>query len=950
MSQDNQNEYKHTLNLPQTDFPMRANLPEREPQWLKQWQEGRLYQRLRAHCAGRPRFVLLDGPPYANGDIHIGHAVNKVLKDIIVKAKTLGGFDAPYVPGWDCHGLPIELKVEQKVGKVGQKLDAKAFRQACRDYAAEQVDRQRNDFVRLGVLGDWDKPYLTMDPQFEADQLRALARIIERGHLHRGFKPVHWCIDCGSSLAEAEVEYQDRKSPAIDVRFPVVDSHDLLRRCDWLVDDDEQLPLSVVIWTTTPWTLPANRAVAVNPKLDYVVVQCELGRGPERLLLAERLLEVAMQRYGASHHQTIARCTGEALVGLQLQHPFYSRLVPVVAGDHVTLDAGTGLVHTAPAHGQEDYAVGQANNLPMDNPVGANGCYLPDVELFAGQHVFKANSLVVERLRDDGMLVCHLELSHSYPHCWRHKSPLIFRATPQWFIAMDQAGLRQSALSSIPQVQWTPAWGERRIREMVAERPDWCISRQRTWGVPIALFINRNTQELHPDTTRLLSEVAALVEKDGLEAWFGLEPSQLLGEQADQYEKAADILDVWFDSGVVHACVPAHREELRQPGQAADAVADLYLEGSDQHRGWFQSSLLTSAAMHGRAPYKAVLTHGFTVDEQGRKMSKSLGNVVAPQQVMQRMGADVLRLWVAASDYRGEIAVSEDLLKRISDAYRRIRNTARYLLGNLDGFDPRQHQVPFDELLGLDRWAMTQAARLQMELCQAYERYEFHLVYQRLHNFCVVELGGFYLDVLKDRLYTAPKDSLPRRSAQTVLYHLAEGLVRWMAPIMSFTADEIWRALPAREHDSVLFSTWHQFPKGSVRDDVDWAALIEVREAVKKVLEALRASGTIGSSLDARVELYCDARLYSGLSAIGDELRFVMITSEAQMAAADNRPTDAAASELDGLWIRASASTHPKCGRCWHHCADVGQHASHPKLCGRCVDNVEKGGEVRRHA
>ena len=951
MSQDTKNEYKHTLNLPRTDFPMRANLPEREPLRLKDWEAQQLYRRLREQCAGRPRFVLLDGPPYANGDIHLGHAVNKVLKDIIVKAKTLGGFDAPYVPGWDCHGLPIELKVEQKVGKVGQKLDARAFRKACSEYAAAQIDRQREDFKRLGVLGDWDNPYLTMDSRFEADQLRAFARIIERGHLHRGYKPVHWCIDCGSSLAEAEVEYQDRESPAIDVRFPVVDSHDLLRRCDWLVDDDEPLPQSVVIWTTTPWTLPANRAVAVNAKIDYVVVQCDLGRGPERLLLAERLLEDAMQRYGASHHRVMARCSGEALVGLQLHHPFYAREVPLVAGEHVTLETGTGLVHIAPAHGQDDYAVGQAHNLPMDNPVGGNGCFLPDVELFAGQHVFKANPLIVEHLRDNGMLVCHRKLNHSYPHCWRHKTALIFRATPQWFIGMDQAGLRQAALEAIPKVEWTPAWGERRIREMVAERPDWCISRQRTWGVPIALFIDKSTQQPHPESPRLLRELADRMEQGGLDVWFDLDPAQLLADQSGRYEKVTDILDVWFDSGVVHSCVPTHRAELRHGPDDSEAIADLYLEGSDQHRGWFQSSLLTSAAMYGRAPYHGVLTHGFTVDEQGRKMSKSLGNVIAPQSVVQRMGADVLRLWVAASDYRGEIAVSEDLLKRISDAYRRIRNTARYLLGNLDGFDPAHHKVAIDDMVALDRWAVAQARALQSELCEAYDRYEFHQVYHRLHNFCVVELGGFYLDVLKDRLYTMPADSLPRRSAQTAMYHIAEGLVRWMAPILSFTAEEIWQALPGRQYDSVLFSTWYEFPQLEDATAVpDWDVLMLARESVKKVLEVLRAAGTIGSSLDASVALYCNGRLQTGLTSLGDELRFALITSEASVLPAEKRPADAEATDIEGLWIRAGASPHAKCGRCWHHRADVGSHIAHPKLCGRCVENVEQGGEIRRYA
>ena len=947
MNQEAKNEYQHTLNLPRTDFPMRANLPQREPERLQRWKDQGIYARLREHCLGRPRFVLLDGPPYANGDIHIGHAVNKLLKDIIVKARTLSGFDAPYVPGWDCHGLPIELKVEQKVGKVGQKLDAQAFRQACREFATTQVERQRADFVRLGIWGDWDNPYLTMDSRFEANQLRALARIVERGHLHRGYKPVHWCIDCGSSLAEAEVEYNDRTSPAIDVRFPVVDSHDLLRRCDWLVDDDEPLPLAAVIWTTTPWTLPANRAVAVNPKLDYVVVQCDLGAGPERLLLAERLADDALQRFGARQHQVMARCNGEALVGLRLRHPFYDREVPILPGEHVTLDAGTGLVHTAPAHGQEDYAVGQAHNLPMDNPVGPNGCFLPQVERFAGLQVFKANPLIVEALKEKGMLVVERQLTHSYPHCWRHQTPLIFRATPQWFISMEQAGLRAAALAAIKEVQWVPVWGERRIGEMVAERPDWCISRQRTWGVPIALFAHKTTQQPHPETPRLLHEVASRVEKKGLDAWAELEPADLLGADAASYEKVTDILDVWFDSGVVHACVPPERRELRH-GDSTDDVADLYLEGSDQHRGWFQSSLLTSAAMHGRAPYKAVLTHGFTVDEQGRKMSKSLGNVVAPQSVMQRMGADVLRLWVAASDYRGEIVVSEDLLKRISDAYRRVRNTARYLLGNLDGFDPAQ-QVPADQLLALDRWIIGEAASLQNALCEAYDRYEFHQVYQQLHNFCVIELGGFYLDVLKDRLYTMQRDSLGRRSAQTALYQLAEGLVRWMAPILSFTAEEIWEAMPGRVHASVMFSNWHAFPMLE-EDAIDWDRIIAVREAVKKLLERLRAEGAIGSGLDAEVDLYCEEGLKEKLAVVADELHFVMITSEARIHTAGERPAEAEATELKGLWIRAAASTQPKCGRCWHLRRDVGTNPEHPRLCGRCLTNVTADGERRQYA
>ncbi len=912
---------------------MKANLAQREPEMLKRWSEVGLYRQLRVAGEGRPRFVLLDGPPYANGDIHIGHAVNKVLKDIVVKSKTLSGYDAPYVPGWDCHGLPIELMVEKKVGKVGQKIDAAAFRQACREYAGKQVDRQREDFIRLGVIGDWENPYLTMNPRFEADQLRALAKIIERGHVQRGFKPVHWCIDCGSSLAEAEVEYQDKTSPAIDVRFPLADVDTLQQH----MTAEGQGPVSVVIWTTTPWTLPANRAVAVHEDLEYVLVQA----GDERLLLAADLAESCMQRWGIEDWQVVGRAKGVDLLGLSLQHPFYDRQVPLVAGEHVSLEAGTGLVHTAPAHGQEDYQVGLANDLPMDNPVGGNGCYLPDTELFAGEHVWKASDLVIDTLRERGNLLHLARMEHSYPHCWRHKTPLIFRATPQWFISMDKQSLRDQALEEIKAVEWTPAWGENRIREMVAGRPDWCISRQRTWGVPIALFIDRQNQDLHPDSARLMRDVADRVEQDGLEAWFDLQPETLLGDAAGEYEKVTDILDVWFDSGVVHECVPAHREELRTEGRA-----DLYLEGSDQHRGWFQSSLLTSVAMYEHAPYKAVLTHGFTVDEKGHKMSKSLGNVVAPQSVMKQLGADVLRLWVAASDYRGEIAVSDELLKRTADAYRRIRNTLRFLLGNMHGFDPQQHAVQADDMLALDRWALSRAAQLQDEIRQAYDSFEFHKVYQKLHNFCVVDMGGFYLDVIKDRLYTTGTDSLARRSAQTALYHLAHALVRWIAPVLSFTADEAWQFLAGADGDSVLLKTWHELPT-SKKAAPDWSVVIEVREAVKKELETLRRNDVIGASLDAVVDLYCEANIHEALDVLGDELRFVLITSEARLFTAPQRPGNAAATEMSGLWIAAAKSEHAKCVRCWHRRADVGQHAAHPELCGRCVANVAGDGELR---
>ncbi len=946
-------DYKDTLNLPSTDFPMKGNLPAREPGMLRQWEAMDLYGQLRRAGAGRPRFVLHDGPPYANGDIHIGHAVNKVLKDIIVKSKTLSGFDAPYVPGWDCHGLPIELNVEKKVGKAGAKVDAATFRQACREYAAKQVDGQRNDFIRLGVLGDWQHPYLTMDYRFEADIIRALGRIIDNGHLHKGFKPVHWCTDCQSALAEAEVEYEDKNSPAIDVRFRVLNESALLSCCHHVNGHSGTGPVSVVIWTTTPWTLPANLAVALNPALDYALVQCDVGHGPERLVLAEALLKDAMLRYGVEQYQVVAYCKGSDLEGQMLGHPFYAREVPVILGDHVTTEAGTGAVHTAPGHGQDDYVVGSRYGLEVYNPVGSNGCFLPDTELFAGQHVFAANDAVIEVLKGKGALVHEEMLRHSYPHCWRHKTPIIFRATPQWFISMDQGGLRETALQAIDAVTWLPGWGKARIEGMVANRPDWCISRQRTWGVPIPLFVSKEGGALHPDTSRLTETVAQRVEQHGIDAWFGLDPRELLGSDADRYDKVRDTLDVWFDSGVSHYAVLERRDGPGVP-------ADLYLEGSDQHRGWFQSSLLSAIAMRGEAPYRTVLTHGFTVDAKGQKMSKSRGNVVAPQKIMNSLGADILRLWVAATDYRGEMTVSDEILRRTADAYRRLRNTSRFLLANLNGFDPAQNRLDSEQMLCLDRWVIERTRQLQEQVQQAYAGYEFHRIYQLVHNFCTVDLGSFYLDIIKDRQYTTRPDGIPRRSAQTALYHVAEALVRWLAPILSFTAEEIWQQLPGERSDSVFLSTWYElppafYPEGEIlcRMGVDfWARIIEVREVVSKELERLRAAGAIGSPLDAEVDLYADDDTRALLAAIEDELRFVLITSYARLHAMDQCPPDAVAGDVPGLdfRVRVTPSAHPKCVRCWHHRADVGATPEHPELCGRCVENVTGSGEQRRFA
>ena len=940
-------DYKHTVNLPETAFPMKGDLARREPEMLAWWEQQRIYEKLRTVAKGRPVFVLHDGPPYANGAIHIGHAVNKILKDIIVKSRTMDGFDAPYVPGWDCHGLPIEHAVEKVRGREAKQLDAKAFRQACRGFAMEQVEVQRKDFIRLGVMGDWFNPYLTLAPRYEAEQLRAFAQIIRNGHLYKGFKPVHWCLDCRSALAEAEVEYEDRTSPSIDVMFPAVDAAELARRFRF----EGALPAtaSVVIWTTTPWTLPANQAVAVHAEYDYSLVQARREDGTQAVLvLASELVPAVLQRAGLSNPQELARTKGAALERLPLRHPFYERTVPVVLAEHVTLDSGTGAVHTAPGHGQEDFVIGKQYGLPVDNPVGNDGRFLPQTPLFAGEKVFDANKHVVEVLVERGALLHHEPFRHSYPHCWRHKTPVIFRATPQWFISMERAGLRRDALAEIGKVEWTPDWGEQRIYSMIESRPDWCISRQRSWGVPLALFTHKETGELHPRTPELVDDVASLVEAGGIDAWFDLDPASLLGAEAASYDKVTDIMDVWVDSGVSHHCVSQLFPEVRTP-------ADLYLEGSDQHRGWFHSSLLTSVAQKGHAPYKGVLTHGFTVDEKGRKMSKSLGNTILPQKVMSTLGADVLRLWVAATDYANEIAVSDEILKRTSDSYRRIRNTARFLLGNLAGFEPARDAVAVDDMVALDRWALARAAALQQELIDAYRSYDFHLIYQKVHNFCVVDLGGFYLDVIKDRLYTTPAAGHPRRSAQTAMHWIAEAMVRWLAPILSFTAEEIWRHMPGARGESVFFETWAELPgvEAAPGTRIDWARVLDARAAVLRELERLRVAGAIGAPLDAAVTLYGTEPWTAALAPLGEELRFVLITSEARVEAADTRPAEALAVEGEsgpGLWLDVRPVAHAKCVRCWHKRADVGSVAAHPELCARCVDNIDGPGESRRFA
>jgi len=959
-------DYKDTLNLPDTPFPMRGDLAKREPAWLKSWQEQKRYQKIREACKGRPKFILHDGPPYANGDIHIGHAVNKVLKDIIVKSKTLSGFDAPYVPGWDCHGLPIELQVEKQHGKS---IPAAQFRELCRDYAKTQIERQKADFTRLGVLGEWDNPYLTMDFRFEADIMRTLGRIHANGYLQQGQKPVHWCVDCGSALAEAEVEYEDKASPAIDVAFAVKDVAALAGALGMkepatlspnslpagerdgvsLREFYSSQPVYAVIWTTTPWTLPANQAVCVHPDFTYDLIQTPKGI----LILARDLAEACITRYGFDAVEVVATVKGSALEHLQLQHPFYDRTVPVICGDHVTLDAGTGLVHTAPAHGLEDYAVGLKYDLPVECPVGDDGKFYASVPLVGGQSIWAANKTVVETMTQNGALLLEEKLKHSYPHCWRHKTPIIFRATHQWFIGMEASGshssLRAAALKAVENTAFFPAWGRARLEAMIRNRPDWCVSRQRNWGVPMPLFVHKESGELHPRTSELLEQVALRVEKQGIEAWFGLDAAELLGAEAAIYKKVSDTLDVWFDSGSTHACVLKQRDYLAYP-------ADLYLEGSDQHRGWFQSSLLTSCATDGRAPYKALLTHGFVVDGNGHKMSKSKGNVIAPQKVVDTLGADILRLWVASTDYSGELTISDEILKRVTESYRRIRNTLRFLLANIADFDPAQHALPVGEWLEIDRYALAMARDFENECKAHYEAYEFHYVIQKLQAFCSEDLGGFYLDILKDRLYTAGADSRVRRSAQNALHHITHSLVRLMAPVLSFTAEEVWQVLagsadaPEGASDSMFLHTWNDVLAAQPAEDAlkqRWVQLRCVRADVQKRLEEVRAVGQIGSSLAAEVDLYAIGEIFDLLDSFGDDLRFVFITSQARLHQGSH--PDAVTGE-SGVSIRVSPSPQQKCERCWHYREDVGVDAAHPALCGRCVSNLYGEGEARQYA
>ena len=937
-------DYKKTLNLPDTPFPMRGDLARREPQRVKEWQDKGVYARLRSIARGRPRFVLHDGPPYANGDIHLGTAVNKILKDMVVKSKSLAGFDAPYVPGWDCHGMPIEVQIEKQHGKH---LSVEETQRLCRAYATEQIARQKADFRRLGVLGDWDDPYLTMAPQNEADEIRALGVLLAKGYVYRGLKPVNWCFDCGSALAEAEVEYEDRRDAAIDVGFPLDDAEREKLARAFALEAPPQGPVMAVIWTTTPWTIPANQALNLHPDFEYALVETPRGA----LVLAAELKDACLARYKLEG-RTRATCRGAALEGIAFRHPLYERRAPVMLGEYVTLDTGTGIVHSAPAYGVEDFESCRRYGMKdaeMLTPVQGDGRFAQSLPLFGGLMIWDANLEIVAELERRGRLLAREDHVHSYMHCWRHKTPVILRATVQWFAGMDAVPgwqgakpsetLRATALRGVEATQFFPAWGKARLHGMIANRPDWTLSRQRQWGTPMPFFVHKETGALHPDTLALIEAVAKRVEAGGIEAWQTLDPRELLGAEAAHYEKLKDTLDVWFDSGSTHQTV------LRGSHAALGFPADMYLEGSDQHRGWFHSSLLVSCMMNGVPPYRALLTHGFTVDGEGRKMSKSLGNTIAPQQVAGTLGAEILRLWVASTDYSGELSISDEILKRVVESYRRIRNTLRFLLANVSDFDPETDAVPVAEMVEIDRYALALAARLQDEAAADYERYAFHLVAQKLQSFCSEDLGAFYLDILKDRLYTCAPASRARRSAQTALWHVTASLVRLMAPILSFTAEEAWQVFTGDAEASVFYETLVAAPAVPEGEALiaRWARLRALRAPVRKRIEALRAEGRVGSSLQAEVDYRVNDADRALLESLGDDLRFVLLTSAARV-----HPGGAAGD--DDAAVEVTPSGHAKCERCWHYRADVGADAAHPLLCARCVSNLHGAGEVRRHA
>jgi isoleucyl-tRNA synthetase len=927
---------KYPLNLRETAFPMRGDLAKREPQWVREWDEQGVYAQIRAASVGRPKWILHDGPPYANNDIHIGHAVNKILKDIVVKSRQLAGYDAHYVPGWDCHGMPIEIQIEKKYGK---RLPTREVLAKSRAYATEQIEQQKKDFKRLGVLGEWERHYTTMDFRAEANEIRALAKMLAKGFIFRGLKPVNWCFDCGSALAEAEVEYQDKVDVAVDVAFPLRDDQRDLLASAFGLSKLPAKPVAAVIWTTTPWTLPANQALNLHPELSYDLVDV----GSRLLLLASERTAACLASYELAG-TVLAATRGAALSLLRFAHPFYERDAPVYLGDYVSLDTGTGIVHSSPAYGVDDFLSCKAHGMideAIINPVQGDGSYTASLPLFGGMKIWDANAKIVEVLRERGALLKSETITHSYMHCWRHKTPIVYRATSQWFAGMDTvpAGggptLRELALAGVEATQFYPAWGKARLHGMIANRPDWTLSRQRQWGTPMAFFIHKDTGELHPRTQELLEQVALRVEQGGIEAWQDIDPRELLGEDAADYVKNRDTLDVWFDSGSTHETVMrgSHAAELHFP-------AEMYLEGSDQHRGWFHSSLLTSCMLNGVPPYKALLTHGFVVDGAGRKMSKSVGNVVAPQKVADTLGAEIIRLWVASTDYSGELSVSDEILKRVVESYRRLRNTLRFLLANVGDFDPQRDALPIKDWLEIDRYALALMRQVSARTLADYERYEYHPIIARLQTFASEDLGAFYLDILKDRLYTTRGDSAARRSAQSALYLITDALLRLLAPVLSFTAEEAWKVFKSRSGGTIFTETFAELPVIAGEEDLleRWSALRAIRAEVQKKLEELRERGAIGSSLQAEVDIRALRPRAALLAALGDDLRFVLITSAARVTAVDTDAEEA---------IIVTPSAHAKCERCWHWRADVGATAEHPTICGRCVSNLFGSGEPR---
>lgn len=947
-------DYRPTLNLPATDFRMKGNLAQREPQIIARWEEIDIYKKIRKARQGRKKWVLHDGPPYANGRLHLGHAVNKILKDVITKCFSLSGYDSPYVPGWDCHGLPIEVNVEKKLGRPQDKQQAQKFREKCREYAARWLDIQRNEFKRMGVIGDWENPYITMDYKVEADIIRSLATIYKNGHIKPGYKPVQWCLHCQSALAEAEVEYKDKKSPSISVGFPLAEKNEAafwekLSTANAFINNKGAGQIMFVIWTTTPWTIPANSAVTLNPNVEYALVQTQnpCKNNPIRLLVAAELVDNLLKKYDMPNKGVLAKVYGKSLEGLLLCHPYYERESLVTLGDYVTIETGSGLVHSALAYGLDDFFMGKQYKLKMENPVNGYGKYESDTPLVGKWHIFKDEDKLIDLIQKSGCLIHKEDYHHQYPHCWRHKTPTIYRATSQWFISMTKKGLMDKVLKETSKVRWTPSWGQERIEGMMTNRPDWCISRQRHWGAPIPFLVHKQTEEPHPRTVELLKDISQRIEQQGVDAWHQLEVKDLLGDKSDEYIKVDHILDVWFDSGTTHFSVLRRRPELPYP-------ANMYLEGSDQHRGWFQSSILAGVAMDEKAPYKEVLTHGFTVDSQGHKMSKSLGNIIEPSEVINNLGADLLRWWVTSSDYSNEMVISEDILNSTGDIYRKIRNTLRFLLANLHDFNPDKHIMKPHKMLSLDQWLVDRTLGLQEELKEDFVNYRYPAACRKIHSFCVRELGSFYLDIIKDRQYTIHKDAPARRSAQSAIFLVLEALTRWLAPVLSFTAEEVWSHIPGERDESVFTAEWYEglcaLPElDSALSRKDWEKIISVKENVNRLMEEQRKEEVIGSSLEAEVVLYCDEELSSILTKLDDELRFVFITSKAQIKAKVAAPSEAVQTSIEGLLLESKPSGHIKCIRCWHRCEDIGNDTTHPDICKRCISNLEAPGETRKH-